>query len=283
MSIGDTEAVDESGDGHHLPAPNDWPKGFGEASIWPIIAAVGGAGIYIGFGLWLLARGGAAIGPQLFGPFVIVLGVAVFLAGLYGWLYQGFIAHFWHREGHASKFRWGMILFLFTEVFTFGSGFVYYFFLRVGAWPPAELPHLLNSLVLGNTIALVASSVTLHYAHKALRKKNRPRFIQLLSVTVLLGVLFVAGQVYEYYGFVVREGLGLASGAFYSAFFGLTGLHGLHVSLGVVLLSILLVRGLAGQYSAERHTSVSTVTMYWHFVDAVWIFLVAMIYVGANV
>jgi cytochrome c oxidase subunit 3 len=69
---------------------------------------------------------------------------------------------------------------------------------------------------------------------------------------------------------------------FGSAFFGLTGLHGLHVTLGAILLSIVFIRGLLGQYSAERHTSVSTVSMYWHFVDVVWIFLVVVLYIGAE-
>ncbi|ELK45544.1 cox-type terminal oxidase subunit III, partial [Haloferax sp. BAB-2207] len=68
-----------------------------------------------------------------------------------------------------------------------------------------------------------------------------------------------------------------------SAFYGLTGLHGLHVSLGAVLLGIVFVRALRGQYSAERHVSVSTASMYWHFVDVVWIFLVVVLYVGAEV
>ncbi|MFB6069968.1 MAG: heme-copper oxidase subunit III [Halanaeroarchaeum sp.] len=276
------ETSEESSE-HHLPAPDDWPRAFGEASWWPVIAALGGGGIYVGFGLWLVARAGTPIGPALLGPGLIVLGVVGFLVGLYGWLYQGFVAHFWQRSGSAGKFRWGMILFLGTEIFTFGAGFVYYFWIRAVNWSVGELPHLVNSLVLANTGALILSSITLHFAHAALREGNRTRFVRLLGATVLLGVLFIGGQLAEYYEFVVVEGLGLGSGIFFSAFFGLTGLHGLHVTLGVVLLAILLVRALLGQYSAERHTSVSTVTMYWHFVDAVWIFLVVSLYVGATV
>jgi len=282
MSVGDTETVDSSSE-PHLPAPDDWPRGFGESSWWPFIAALGGAAIYVGFGLWFMTMQDVGFVPSMAGPGVIVLGVVLFVGGLYGWLYQAFVAHFWNRPGEAGKFRWGMILFLFTELFTFGSGFVYYFFIRVGTWPPGELPHLLNSLVAINTVVLVASSFTLHFAHVALRAGNRRRFRNLLGVTLGLGVVFVAGQAYEYFEFVVNEGLGLASGPFYSAFFGLTGLHGLHVLLGVVLIGILFVRGLLGQYSADRHTSVSTVSMYWHFVDAVWIFLVTALYVGASI
>ena len=282
MSVGDSETAEGSSEGH-IPAPDDWPSGFGEASWWPFVAAFGAALIYGGFGLWVIFQQGAGLGPAVAGPGLIVLGVLVFVGGLYGWLYQGFVAHFWTRPGGAAKFRWGMILFLGTEVFTFGAGFVYYFFIRVGPWPPGELPHLLNSLVAINTVILIASSFTLHFAHTALRDGNRTRFRNLLGVTVLMGIVFVAGQAYEYFQFVVGEGLGLASGPFYSAFFGLTGLHGLHVMLGVVLLGIVFVRGILGQYTPERHTSVSTVTMYWHFVDAVWIFLVTALYVGASI
>lgn len=277
MATSDTEGTE-----HALPATEDWPKGFGEASLWPVVSAVGAAFIYVGFGLWLLARAESALGPTVLGPVVLVLGVGLFLAGLYGWLYQGFVAHFWEKPGSAGKFRWAMILFLFTELFTFGAGFTYYFFIRAGTWPPGELPHLLSSLVLVNTLILVISSVTLHVAHSALRSGNRTRFTRFLGLTLGLGVVFLVGQAYEYYQFVIAEGFGLASGPFYSAFFGLTGLHGLHVALGVVLLAILTVRAAMGQYSERRHTSVATATMYWHFVDAVWIFLVATLYVGAT-
>lgn len=274
---------DTEGNDHVIPAPDDWPKRFGEASWWPFVAATGVTAIYIGFSLWLMANAGSALGPPILGVVLLLGGVLVFLAGLYGWLYQGFIAHFWEREGSTSKFRWGMILFLGTEIFTFGALFTYYFFIRAGPWPPGELPTLLSSLVLANTAILVLSSVTLHFGHTALRDGNRTRYSRLLALTFALGIIFLAGQVYEYVQFVVAEGFGLASGPFYSAFFGLTGLHGLHVGLGVALLAILLVRTRLGQYSATRHTSVVTVTMYWHFVDAVWIFLVATLYIGGTI
>lgn len=281
MSTTETDAADES-DSQHIPAPDDFPLAYGEASWWPIVAALSAGAIYAGLGLWFMAERGSAIGPPQVGPVVIGLGVVGFLVGLAGWIYQAFVAHFWTREGDPAKFRWGMILFLGTEAFTFGAGFVYYFFIRVGPWPPGELPHLLNSLVAINTVALVASSFTLHFALEALESGNRSRYVKLLTTTLVLGVAFVGGQLYEYYQFVVGEGLGFASGAFYSAFFGLTGLHGLHVMLGVVLIGIVVLRTALGQYDEHHHTSVSTVTMYWHFVDAVWLFLVATLYVGAS-
>jgi cytochrome c oxidase subunit 3 len=279
---------DSHDEGHHLPAVEDWPRGFGEASWWPFVTAVGSAGIYVGAALYIMGTGSQPMVGPMVGPAVFVGSIGVFLAGLYGWLYHAFVAHFWsheHSEKGESKLRWGMIAFLGSEIATFGAVFSYYFYVRSGPWSAEALglPDLTTSLVLANTALLVASSFTLHWAHVAIRNQNRRNFVLGLVVTLLLGIVFIAGQVYEYYEFIVHEGLTLSSGIFASAFFGLTGLHGLHVSLGAVLLAIVTIRALAGQYSAERHTSVSTVSMYWHFVDVVWIFLVVVLYVGATV
>ncbi|MFC6732278.1 MULTISPECIES: heme-copper oxidase subunit III [unclassified Haladaptatus] len=280
MSVED--ASDDHGGHHHLPAVEDWPRGFGEASWWPFITALGGAGLYTGAGLFVLGRGEDALVDPMAGPAVFIASTFLFLAGLYGWLYHAFVVNFWEGGSHSKGLRLGMVTFLGSEVATFGAGFVYYFFIRAGAWPPEHIPHgFLGALVIGNTILLILSSITLHYSHVALRKGNRTRFIQLLAATLLLGIVFLFGQVYEYYEFIVVEGFTLTEGVFASAFFGLTGLHGLHVSMGAVLLGIVFVRALKGQYSAERHVSVSTASMYWHFVDAVWVFLVVVLYVGA--
>ena len=279
--------ADDTDDGghHHLPAVEDWPRGFGEASWWPFIAALGVSGIYVGAALFIMGHGKyTVVGPTL-GPAVLVGSVAIFLAGLYGWLYHAFVLNYWkHGAGShsAGVLKLGMLLFLGSEVATFGAGFVYFFYIRTGAWSTELFPHLLTSLVLINTAILVLSSITLHFAHVALRKGDRSLFVQLLGITLLLGLLFIGGQVYEYIEFVEHEGFTLTTGVFGSAFYGLTGLHGLHVSLGAVMMAVLFVRAVYGQFSAENHTAVSTVSMYWHFVDVVWIFLVAVLYVGAG-
>lgn len=280
---GDTS--EEHGHGH-LPAPQDWPRGFGEASWWPFVTAAGVTGIYLGAALYLMGHGPNDLVDPIVGSSVIIASVLLFLSGLYGWLYHGFVKAFWAREGHdGTGLRWGMVLFLGTELATFGAGFVYYFFIRAGAWPPvgAELPNLLSSLILVNTLVLVASSFTIHFAHVSLRKGNRRRFVLLMALTLFLGVSFLGGQALEYYEFIIEEGFTLTSGVFGSAFFGLTGLHGLHVTLGIILIAIVFFRALLGQYSSARDTSVTTVSMYWHFVDAVWLFLVVVIYVGAAI
>jgi cytochrome c oxidase subunit 3 len=288
MSVDHDEG--HGGSDHHLPAVEDWPKGFGEASWWPFITAVGGSGFYVGAALFVLGQNDI-LSPAV-GAGVFILSTVTFLAGLYGWLYHAFIVNFWEgeAENHGFPLKLTMLLFLGTEVATFGAGFIYYFFIRGSSvWSEEALPELvvsgdvLSSLVILNTLILIASSFTMHYAHHALLEENRTRFIRLLGVTLLLGVVFLAGQVYEYYEFIVHEGFTITEGAYGSAFYGLTGLHGLHVSLGAVLLAIVFVRAIYGQYSAEKHTSVSTVSMYWHFVDVVWVFLVVVLYAGAIV
>jgi cytochrome c oxidase subunit 3 len=258
----------ESGGTHH-------------SSRWPIVAAVGAATLYAGVGVVLA---GGSLVPRL--PFLVaaVVGTVVLVAGLGGWAYEAFVADYWTTKRDRSRlYVGGMVLFLVSDVATFLAGFVYYAFVRVGPWPPGELPPLVGSLVLVNTLVLVASSGTVHLAHGALESGRRERFVQWLAATVALGLVFVAGQVFEYYEFVAHESFTLSSGVFASAFFGLTGLHGLHVSLGVVLLGILLWRALRGHYAEGRDTSVRTVALYWHFVDVVWLFLVAVLYVGAVV
>ncbi|PSQ04390.1 heme-copper oxidase subunit III [Halobacteriales archaeon QS_4_69_31] len=285
MSLDTNEDHGDHG-GHHLPAVDDWPRGFGEASWWPFVTAVGAAGIYVAAALFVLGRGEESIVDPVLGPAAFAGSALAFLVGVYGWLYHAFVVNFWERgtDRHSGRtLRFAMLLFLGSELATFGAGFVYYFFIRAGAWPPGNLPHLVSSLVLVNTAILVASSFTLHFAHVALRKGKRNRFLALLATTLGLGVVFIGGQALEYYEFIVNEKFTIAEGAFGSAFYGLTGLHGLHVSLGAVLLGIVLVRALRGQYSAGRHTSVSTASMYWHFVDVVWVFLVVVLYVGATV
>jgi cytochrome c oxidase subunit 3 len=251
------------------------------ASRWPIVAAVGAAALYGGGGL-VLAGGSLLPRLPLFG--LAGVGAVVLFAGLAGWAYEAFVADYWATQADRSRiYMGGMILFLVSDVATFAAGFVYYAFVRVGSWPPGELPPLVGSLVLANTLVLVVSSGTIHLAHGALESGRRRRFVRWLAVTVGLGVVFVAGQVYEYYEFVVHEEFALSSGVFASAFYGLTGLHGLHVTLGVVMLGILLVRALQGQFVEGRDTGVRTVALYWHFVDVVWVFLVAVLYVGAVV
>ncbi|MFC6951355.1 heme-copper oxidase subunit III [Halorubellus litoreus] len=287
-----TEDAGDHGHGGHLPAVEDFPRGFGEASWWPFVTAIGGSGIYVGAALFLLAaRGGFGITMGTAAA-VSIGSIGLFVFGILGWLYHGFVASFWERhksEQSESKLVWGMYAFLGSEIATFSAGFIYFFFIQAGGL--GEIPDIFGSLVIFNTLLLIASSFVLHFSEVALRNGNRKRFIALLGATLLMGVIFIGGQVYEYYEFLavknftpaaIAGGEVVYSNPFASAFYALTGLHGLHVTLGAVLLGIVFVRGLRGQYSAERHVSLKTAALYWHFVDVVWIFLVAAIYIGAT-
>ena len=255
--------------------------GHGEGehtSRWPLVTAVGATALYVGAGLALV---GLDLVPAVLPALLVGGGALGFVGGLAGWFAEAFLVDYWDER--EDVYTGGMVLFLVSDVSTFLAGFVYYGFIRIGAWPPTELPPLLGSLVVVNTLILVASSLTLHYGHGALEAGNRRGFLAGLGVTTLLGVVFLGGQALEYYEFVTHENFTLAGGAFATAFYGLTGLHGLHVTLGVVLLGITLGRALRGSFGPERDTSIRTVSLYWHFVDVVWILLVVVLYVGAVV
>ncbi|RRJ31500.1 heme-copper oxidase subunit III [Halocatena pleomorpha] len=289
------ERTTQGGDGRprseETPGVYDWPTTIEETSLWPVMSAVGVGLLYVGVATIIIGYGlGYGVNsfvPQWPGFVLFFVGLGLFVSGLLGWLYHAFVYRYWEygTDIHAQlTLRSTTLLFLITEVATFSAGFTYYFYIRAHPWPRGVIPELLSPVVFVNTVLLVTSSVTVHFAHRALHENDRTRFLRLLGVTVALGAVFLIGQLYEYYEFVVREGYTLSSGLFASAFYGLTGLHGLHVTLGVVLLSIVFVRGwLLEQYSATRMTSISTVSMYWHFVDGVWLFLVTAVYIGASI
>ncbi len=254
-------------------------------SRWPLVSAGGAGALYVGVALAVLGSA-AGVVPPLVGVVLAVVGALVAAAGLFGWLEEAYLRGYERRTPDGRSRRLSvttMLIFLGTDLSTFAAGFIYYASVRVGAWSTEGLPPLLGSLVVINTILLLSSSVTFHVAHEALVGGNRRRFERLLGATLVLGVVFLVGQAYEYYEFVVHEGFTVTDGVFASAFFGLTGLHGLHVALGVVLISIVFARARRGQYGPERDTSVETVALYWHFVDAVWLVLVGVLYVGAVV
>ncbi len=282
-----TTPTPDAGDTH----PHADDHGHDEShhrSGWPIVSAVGAALLYVGVGLLALAYSVETV-PAPVGFVVASLGIIGLVVGLAGWFGQAFVQprleHYTPDTDHAKRelYVTTMVLFLFTDLSTFAAGFIYFAFIRVGTWPPAELPPLLGSLVVINTAILILSSITYHGAHVSLERGNQRLFQGLLGVTLLLGTIFLLGQGYEYYEFIVLEGFGLTDGIYASAFYGLTGLHGLHVALGVLLIGLVFVRARRGTYTPEQDTGVSTVGLYWHFVDAVWIFLVIVLYVGAAI
>jgi cytochrome c oxidase subunit 3 len=173
---------------------------------------------------------------------------------------------------------WAIIMFIGSEVMFFAALFTTYFYLRgkIPAWEPVfgEKPSW-QGLPLVNTIELVTSSVTMQLAVSAIRKGDRRKLILWLVPTLILGVAFLTGQAYEYtrLGFLPKDGI------FAGVFFTLTGFHGAHVTGGVVFIAICFYRTLRGQFTANRHLAVEAASIYWHFVDVVWIGLFTTIYI----
>ncbi len=173
----------------------------------------------------------------------------------------------------------GIYIFIASEVMLFGSFFTAYFFARVivpnEKWPPEpfELPVYVALL---NTILLMTSSVTMHWALQSIKRNYRAGLIAGLTLTFLLGLAFLLIQIREY----TRVGFGPKDLAFGSTFFGLTGLHGAHVFVGLNLLSYALIRSIRGHYGPEahKHLGVEIPGIYWHFVDVMWIVVYTTVY-----
>src|SRR4029077_6063667 len=181
----------------------------------------------------------------------------------------------------------GMYIFLASEVMFFGSLFAVYFYL-FGSHaarpppPPSSRPEFYVSpwpVPAINTVVLLSSGVTCHFALEALSKDNRPRFFSLQIATILLGLGFEFGQLYEFIQAFGR-GLNLTANTFASAFFTMTGFHGAHVLGGLILLTLILYRAARGQFDSRNHVGPAAVTLYWHFVDIVWVFLFGILYIG---
>lgn len=186
--------------------------------------------------------------------------------------------------------RMGMLFFIGSEIALFGSFFMSYFFLRVAgeadysSWA-AQIGEILPMrLVTLNSLILFSSSVTIHYAEIALARGARGWQAIWLALTILLGGTFLGIQIFEYYELLVHEFLGPSTSSYSSVFFSITGLHGSHVVVGLVLLTVLLVRTLRGHYGPEpsQHVGFATMSIYWHFVDLVWIAVFGLIYVPGN-
>lgn len=175
----------------------------------------------------------------------------------------------------------GMLLFITSEVMFFGGLFAAYFSVRANApqWPPEEFRETLEILPLVGpaTILLIVSSFTCQFAVWAIRRDDRTAFLRNMTVTVILGIVFLIMQAADY-ATLGSEGLTLSSGTFGTTYYTLTGFHGAHVLGGVIMLSVVLYRGMAGQFSARHHDAVEGASLYWHFVDVVWILLFSLLY-----
>jgi heme/copper-type cytochrome/quinol oxidase subunit 3 len=257
-------------------------------SAAPIVIGVGVLLAYLGLASGL---GDLVSGTITSGAYLLGVGALVFLAGIFVWLRED--VGMW-RDGYVdhgvSPGRdmgwWGMMFFLGTEVMLFGGLFAGFFVTRGDAldvWTKAhEVLKGAIPLVTINTLILMSSGATMHMALLSLQKEKRQRFIALLVLTILLGATFLTIQVNEYRKLISEDIIINAGdlGQFGSVFYLLTGTHAFHVFLGLVFLTIVLVRALMGQFTSHRHVAVDAFAIYWHFVDVVWIILYFVVYQG---
>ncbi len=181
-----------------------------------------------------------------------------------------------HHEGHQDLRVIGLITFLASEFLMFAGFFAVFLVYRsaAAAWPPedTEVELLLPAI---NTIILVSSSFVIHYGDVAVKKGDVNGLRKWYIATALMGAVFLVGQIYEY----LTLGYGLTTNLFSNCFYLMTGFHGLHVFIGLVLILGVLWRSRReGHYDAEKHTGVEMAEIYWHFVDIVWIILFSLIY-----
>ncbi len=281
------------------------------SSIWPIVGSIAlfltafGAANFIQQSTEKVAAEGS------FGAPILFVGLALLIFMMFGWFgtvirenLNGMVSPQLDRS-----FRMGMFWFIISEVMFFAAFFGTLFYARIisvpwlaGAgnnlqthlllwpdfaetWPLFITPDGTTTETMGpwglpflNTVILVTSSITITFAHWALKKSNRLGLGLWLGLTVALGVTFLTLQVVEYQHAFAELGLSLGSGIYGSTFFMLTGFHGMHVTLGTIMLTVMLLRVIRGHFTPENHFAFEATSWYWHFVDVIWLFLFTFVY-----
>lgn len=273
-------------------------------SHWPIIGSIGLFVMLQGFGNYLNGEG--------IGATIMLAGFLILLVMVFGWfrvVINESEAGTYNTQVDRS-FRWGMSWFIFSEVMFFAAFFGALFYARVlsipwlggegdgvmtnavlwsgfeAAWPtngPGEVGG--DFEIVGawgipalNTLILLTSGVTVTFAHWALKQGNNSRTTLWLAATVALGFLFVGLQAYEYQHAWRDLNLTLGSGIYGSTFYMLTGFHGLHVTIGAIMLLVMMLRSAKGHFTPHNHFAFEAAAWYWHFVDVVWLGLFIFVY-----
>ncbi len=280
-------------------------------SYWPAIGSIALFFIVIGVVNWLH---GAQWGPWsiLLGTVVLVF----MIVGWFKEIIHENKTVLYGDAVNDRSYRWGMICFIFSEVLFFAAFFGVLWYIRVWVipwlagdspyhaseltnyvlwpdflshWPLLNTPdpssfsgpkHVINAwgIPAFNTLILLSSGVTITIAHWGVVKDRWRLAVMAQSLTILLGLLFLCAQAYEYWLAYTHDGLRLSSGIYGNTFFILTGFHGLHVFLGTVMLIVILGRLIARSLTAKDHFAFEAVAWYWHFVDVVWLALFVFVY-----
>jgi cytochrome c oxidase subunit 3/cytochrome o ubiquinol oxidase subunit 3 len=172
----------------------------------------------------------------------------------------------------------GMACLIIAEAAIFTIFVVAYLF-YVGKSLTGPTPHEVLETPIFYTICLLSSSLTIHFAGKFLERGKRGAFLSLWLFTIVLGALFLYGTGQEWHRLIYEHGLTISTNVFGTTYYSLVGLHAFHVTAGLILLSIVLFFGLAGHIGTEQTARVNVLSMYWHFVDAVWIVVFTVVYV----
>jgi len=261
-----------------------------EPSPWPAAAAVSVLFLAVGMIAWLHQMVASA-------PIIFAAGVLGLICTMIGW-WRDVVREAEYEHHHTRvvqlSLRYGMILFIISEVMFFVAWFWAYFNTALfpadtrqvirdqvlgGEWPPKGIEALHPwQLPLLNTLILLTSSLTVTWANNALLKNNREGLKLGLICTILLGLLFTSIQTFEY----MHAHFAFKGHVYGATFFMATGFHGAHVIIGTIFLIVCLGRAFAGQFQPDQHLGLEFAGWYWHFVDVVWLFLFAWIYVWGS-
>jgi len=268
-------------------------------SPWPLVGSLAAVVLTMGFVIWWKGLFGLDKGTW----WVAAAGAALMFYTMIGWWSD--VVKEANQGDHTRVvdigLRYGMILFIVSEVMFFVAWFWMFFEMALfndvrtasaieevrsawGTWPPKGVETVgAWGLPLVNTLILLLSGTTVTWAHHALQQNDRKGAKIGLLLTVLLGLLFTGIQAYEY-RHIIHEHLffneaSANAGLYGSAFFMATGFHGFHVIIGTIFLTVCLLRLMSGGFSPQKHFGLEAAAWYWHFVDVVWLFLFAFIYV----